>query len=307
MFELHRWITIASAVALLAIGAAAQDPNSAPPLMAPRDPGLGGALGTLKVPAGRFWFDSGVRVRAGETVRVRAWGRIELAVAGMMLVEPNGIPYEVPRLVRDAPSACLLAVIGDSEEYIVIGRGREFVAQADGPLIFGLNQVDVSGNAGAFTVRVAVAERRGLSIGVDDPALETGAKNPISAATTTGLLVAVAARRDWTNTFVELRKGDVVTVEATGTVELDLAGHSSNPDGIGLRDPDKLIADRATGALIAVVGVDNNDFVFIGSRATFTASRDGLLFLGLNEGDLTNNSGEFTARVLVSRSSAPKS
>jgi hypothetical protein len=111
--------------------------------------------------------------------------------------------------------------------------------------------------------------------------------------------VVVSPRLDWTNTYVTLKRGDTVVVEASGAVVLDLAGHSAGPEGIGLKDPGKLIVDKPTGALIAVVGVDNNDFIFVGANGHFTAQRSGLLFLGINEENLANNSGSFTAKVRV--------
>ena len=54
-----------------------------------------------------------------------------------------------------------------------------------------------------------------------------------------------------------------------------------------------------TGALIAVIGDDNNDFIYIGAEREFTAQRDGALFLGVNEGDLSDNSGSFTVKIEI--------
>ena len=51
--------------------------------------------------------------------------------------------------------------------------------------------------------------------------------------------------------------------------------------------------------LIVVVGDDNNDFIFIGSSREFEAPRDGTLFLGVNEGNLEDNSGAFETKVEI--------
>ena len=48
-----------------------------------------------------------------------------------------------------------------------------------------------------------------------------------------------------------------------------------------------------TGGLIAVIGDDNDDFIFIGARREFVAQRDGVLFLGVNEGNLNDNTGAY--------------
>lgn len=52
-------------------------------------------------------------------------------------------------------------------------------------------------------------------------------------------------------------------------------------------------------ALIAVIGDDNNEFIYVGSERTFTAARDGALFLGVNDGNLDDNSGTFDVRIEI--------
>jgi hypothetical protein len=77
-------------------------------------------------------------------------------------------------------------------------------------------------------------------------------------------------------------------------------GLYSNPAGLTtLTDKDKLMQNQATGGLIAVVGDDNNDFIFVGNSKEFTATRDGALFLGINEGNLNDNSGSFEVTIEV--------
>ena len=49
-----------------------------------------------------------------------------------------------------------------------------------------------------------------------------------------------------------------------------------------------------------VIGDDNNDFIYIGADREFVATRDGTLFLGLNEGNLDDNSGSFKVKVEIS-------
>ena len=51
--------------------------------------------------------------------------------------------------------------------------------------------------------------------------------------------------------------------------------------------------NQPTGGLIAVIGDDNDDFIFVGHARDFVAQRDGVLFLGVNEGNLSDNSGLF--------------
>jgi hypothetical protein len=110
--------------------------------------------------------------------------------------------------------------------------------------------------------------------------------------------VAVQAKEDWTYTNLSVKRGDRVQINATGKVKISNT-RDSGPEGVDLEDRNKLILDRPTGGLIAVVGDDNDDFIYIGREAEFVATRDGKLFLSVNEGDLTDNSGSFTARVKI--------
>jgi hypothetical protein len=119
--------------------------------------------------------------------------------------------------------------------------------------------------------------------------------------------IDVVARRDWTSTGLIIKRGDRIRITATGTVTLDQgSGRTSGPEGIELTDPRKLMGDQPTGALIGVIGADNDDFIFIGRLTEFTASRDGLLFLSVNEGALSDNSGSYKAVIEVQSQSARK-
>ncbi len=101
----------------------------------------------------------------------------------------------------------------------------------------------------------------------------------------------------WTNTGLVVRKGQRIRVTAMGQVSLG-NGRFSTPAGVtSITDRDKLMQDEATGALIAVIGDDNNDFVFIGRTRDFVAQRDGVMFLGVNEGNLSDNTGAYDAVI----------
>jgi hypothetical protein len=104
---------------------------------------------------------------------------------------------------------------------------------------------------------------------------------------------ADAANNGWTNSGLVVRKGQRLRISASGRVSLG-RGRFSTPGGVSnLNDNDKLMRNEATGALIAVIGDDNDEFILIGSRREFVAQRDGVLFLGVNEGDLTDNTGTY--------------
>ena len=101
------------------------------------------------------------------------------------------------------------------------------------------------------------------------------------------------ASNGWTNTGLVVRRGQRLRISASGRVNLG-NNRTSTPDGLpSIPDRDKLMRNQPTGGLIAVIGDDNDDFIFIGRSRDFVAQRDGVLFLGVNEGNLSDNSGAF--------------
>ena len=126
---------------------------------------------------------------------------------------------------------------------------------------------------------------------------------PPVSANPTFFTIKVGVKADnsnngWTNSGLVVRKGQRLRISATGRVVLgkDRAGNVrySTPIGVTMiPDADKLMRNEPTGALIAVIGDDNDDFILIGRGRDFVAQRDGVLFLGVNEGDLTDNTGSY--------------
>lgn len=101
----------------------------------------------------------------------------------------------------------------------------------------------------------------------------------------------------WNDSGLMVRAGQRLRITATGRVSLG-NNQMSTPTGLPrLADRDKLMRNEPTGALIAVIGDDNDEFIFVGASREFTAQRDGRLFLGVNEGNLGDNSGTYDVTV----------
>jgi hypothetical protein len=135
-------------------------------------------------------------------------------------------------------------------------------------------------------------------VATPEPGPPPGADNGGSLAVIAEKTVSVAAAADWTSTEIRLQRGQRIVITATGEVDLG-DSQRTGPDGISLNDSRKLVAARPTGSLIAVVGDDNDDFIFVGSAIAFVAPHNGILFLSVNEGNLKDNTGAFVARVKV--------
>jgi PA-IL-like protein len=103
----------------------------------------------------------------------------------------------------------------------------------------------------------------------------------------------------WTNSGWVVKKGQKIRISSRGQINLGNGRYSSSAGVSSLPDKDKLIKAEATGGLIAVIGDDNNEFVFVGASREFVAPRDGALFLGINEGNLEDNSGSFEVTIEI--------
>jgi len=130
------------------------------------------------------------------------------------------------------------------------------------------------------------------------PPTNTQTNNPPTSSNPTFFQINVRVRADnssngWTNSGLVVRRGQRLRISASGRVNLG-NNRSATADGLpNIPDRDKLMRNQPTGGLIAVIGDDNDDFVFIGRGRDFVAQRDGVLFLGVNEGNLSDNSGTF--------------
>ena len=134
---------------------------------------------------------------------------------------------------------------------------------------------------------------------VDDvptPIVRTSTAKPIEVNVK---VLADNTANGWTNSGWVVKKGQRIRISGSGTINIG-GGRTSEAGGLyDFDDPSKLLKSVPTGALIAVIGDDNNDFIYVGTSREFIAERDGSLFLGVNEGNLNDNSGAFDVKVEI--------
>jgi hypothetical protein len=111
---------------------------------------------TVTVHANQQWTDSGINVRAGETLRffgsgVASWGPRRDGPEG----KPNS-EYNANRPIPDRGAGALIGRIGNHEVFY-IGEQASLRARASGRLYLGINDDYLQDNAGSFQV---VVERR---------------------------------------------------------------------------------------------------------------------------------------------------
>jgi hypothetical protein len=122
---------------------------------------------------------------------------------------------------------------------------------------------------------------------------------PGAASTAPGMQsVRVNAQQRWTDAVIDVRAGDIVTFESSGSIVMsDNAADTASPAGstTGRRAPDAPILNQLAGGLVARIGQYGP--IWIGDRRTLTAPVSGRLYLGVNDDHLSDNRGEFTVNV----------
>jgi Ca2+-binding EF-hand superfamily protein len=135
--------------------------------------------------------------------------------------------------------------------------------------------------------RDGVLSRREFGSGGDGASPETPAR-----------VVRVSAQQRWTDTGLNVRRGDEVTFDARGQVQL--SGDSNDvASPAGSQKPGRVTpatnVNAPAGALIARIG--DSTTIAVGDRRSIRASVAGRLYLGLNDDHLDDNRGEFEVAV----------
>src|SRR5436305_9212621 len=292
----------------------------------------------VQVELGPNWVDTGIDLRRGERVQVNATGTI---LAGRTRITPGGLRTTDPNapLPRAAEGVLIGAIVNDANSPIIeIGLNREFVADRDGRLYLTANRSSYTDARGAFTAQV----RREINFGQrtagnrnsdnndydnSDDLFGNGNNNPapVRSRTTTGVgpttttptertsldkTIELPGNSRGTDTDIDLRTGDSVTITATGNITAGRRAGSVTPDGgrvgFGSITGTYPVAGAGVGALIGYIRLTNGQITqpfAVGSQQTITAPVDGRLFLLVNDDNYSDNSGSFSVRISYTSSS----
>ncbi len=129
---------------------------------APAAVGTSGGARTVRVNSQERWVDSGIDVRAGDSITIDATGNIQMSDNAQDTANPAGSVSG--RRAQDAPilnqpAGALIARV-DNYGPIFVGGRRSFVAPVSGRLYFGVNDDHLADNTGDFVVNVANTGRR---------------------------------------------------------------------------------------------------------------------------------------------------
>ena len=276
---------------------------------------------TVQVSLAPNWIDTGIDLRRGEHVQIKASGTI---YAGRTRITPDGLRSTDPNapLPRAAEGVLIGAVGNDPDSPIVeLGLSREFDADRDGRLYLTANRSTYTDARGAFTVQVR--RERDLTAqrnpNEDDNVFgggETTRPAPVRPRvmppsdttrprTPRDVTIEVPGTSQGLDTNIDLRAGDQVTFTATGTVVAGRRAGQVGPDGgrssgFGAIVGSRPVPNAGVGALIGYIRLSNGQVTqpfLVGSQQSFTAQADGRLFLAINDDNYGDNSGSFSVRI----------
>lgn len=109
-------------------------------------------------------------------------------------------------------------------------------------------------------------------------------------------VVRVDGNLEWTDSGIDVRRGDRVSVTASGQVQFG-PGNATTPAGARGGSPNYPVPTAGAGGLIAKVG-DAAPFAVGAGNRTLTMPADGRLMFGINDDNVGDNSGSFSVTVL---------
>jgi len=265
---------------------------------------------TVQVTLDPNWVDSGVDLRRGEHVQINATGII---TAGRTRITPDGVQRTDPTApLPNAKEGELIGSIGDDPRapIIELGANREFIADRDGRLYLTANRGSYSDARGGFTVQIRSERDLNTAENQDDRyprnpgRARARSRQPIDNVPRE-VTITVPGTSRGTDTGIDVRAGDPITITATGTVIAGRRIGQVGPEGARTSGLGSIIGTRpvptaGAGALIAYIRMPDGQMsqaYLIGSQLSSTVPVDGRLILAINDDDYSDNGGSFTVRI----------
>jgi hypothetical protein len=271
---------------------------------------------TIDVPLSPDWVDSGIDLRRSERVQISATGTI---LAGRSRITPDGLRGTDPTSpLPRAAEGMLIGAIGNdtSSPVLELGSTREFVADRDGRLYLTANRGAYTDARGSFTVQIK-RERDDLSLNDRTNQSNNPFGNPQRprtrqpnseyprTRTPQEVVIDVAGTSRGTDTGIDVRAGDQMTISATGTVVAgrrigDVGPEGGRVSGFGSIVGSRPVPSAGPGALIGYIRLQNGQTsqpFLVGSQLIQTVPLDGRLYLLINDDDYSDNGGAFKVTI----------
>ena len=247
-----------------------------------------------------------VQAQENATLTLRSGERISAQLidlgGGGFTVRVNGQERQIP--TNDVAVIDFAGSTMSNDDWAKVNSGQHVIWLRSGETING-NLYDIGGTSPLrLTLQTASGERvvgsnevTRIVLARTDAAVSgtTGTTRNLEPATGNGLVVS--ARQAWTPTSLTVRRGEVLTFNTTG--EIQLSGDTNDVAGSAGAKSQRYAANSPlprnfAGALIGRVGTT----VFpIGNQSTVTMPASGQLFLGVNDDGFEDNVGEFRVDI----------
>jgi hypothetical protein len=255
------------------------------------------------------WIDSGVYLRRGEKVQVSATGVITV---GRNRISPDGLRSTDPSApLPSAAEGKLIGAIGNDARAPILefGSNHEFTSDRNGRLFLTSNRGSYNDARGAFDVQIKRERNLNARDTYEDRDTGGRSRGPGGGGTGTGrrgqneTTVEVPGNSRGTDTRIDVRAGEPITISATGTIVAGNRVGQVGPDGAsssGLGINARPVPSAGVGALIAYIRMANGQLsppYLIGSSLTTSVPMDGRLILAVNDDNYNDNSGSFSVRI----------
>jgi len=124
----------------------------------------------------------------------------------------------------------------------------------------------------------------------------TASTSSSASTATSGSGLQVAANKNWTDTGINVKKGDRISFHTSGQIEVT-NGKSTNADGLPSMGGKYPLSDVGVGALIGRIGIRAVPFAIGSNSNPIVMPADGRLYLGVNDDVFTDNNGAFNVEI----------
>lgn len=240
-------------------------------------------------------------LRSGERISGQL---VDLGGVGFTM-KVNGADKQIP--TRDVAVIDFAGGTMTDADWAKVTEGQPVVWLKGGEAVNG-QLYDISGTTPLkITLKTASGEREFSSSEIGriilarpSNAVATSGNNAALAAAT-GAGISVSPKQAWTSTGLTVRRGEVLTFNASG--EVQLSGDTNDVatafgSKAGRKAANAPMPNVLAGALIGRIGANGQPFA-IGSGVSVPMPAAGQLFLGVNDDGYDDNQGEF--RIDVTR------
>ena len=230
------------------------------------------------------WLDTGLYVTKGSEYTLSATGQWGHSPGSSNGPEGRREIANERSVLPGAPAQSLLGRLGSQGRPFPIGANLAVTPTDSGRLYLSMNDW-IGGTPNNWgSLRVAIV----------GPLVADKAAPLLSRFTKVVEQVQVDARRDWASSDVELRRGDLVLITATGRWNGEVGRGETDANGL-----DRNRGELRLGALTGRIGRDGEP-VTLGALHLLEAQESGTLFLAMHDPQRLDNKGSLTVTIASS-------